>query len=136
MISVVVLLVQKLRKEHSTDRCRCRPELRRDLGAIGPYEFQGDLYRLIPWCLVFRENLYGLMALKVLSKVSSEIGIGLWMALPRNSRKVTELFCQCLTIFVVAGNGSRVKSQRAKTSENLSEESNLPRRFRRYPEIL
>ena len=35
-----------------------------------------------------------------------------------------------------AGNGLRVKTQRANTSENFSEESNLPRRFRRYPEIL
>ena len=30
----------------------------------------------------------------------------------------------------------KAKTQRVKTSENLSEESNLPRRFRRYPEIL
>ena len=29
-----------------------------------------------------------------------------------------------------------VKAQRVKTSENFSEESNVPRRFRRYPEIL
>ena len=35
-----------------------------------------------------------------------------------------------------SGNGLRVKTQRVKTSENFSEESNLPRRFRRYPEIL
>ena len=34
------------------------------------------------------------------------------------------------------GSGLRVKTQRVKTSENFSEESNLPRRFRRYPEIL
>ena len=33
-------------------------------------------------------------------------------------------------------NGLRVKTQRVKTSENFSEESNLPRRFRRYPDIL
>ena len=33
-------------------------------------------------------------------------------------------------------NGIRVKTQRVKTSKNFSEESNLPRRFRRYPEIL
>ena len=33
-------------------------------------------------------------------------------------------------------NGLRVKTLRVKTSENFSEESNLPRRFRRYPEIL
>ena len=32
------------------------------------------------------------------------------------------------------GNGLRVKTQRVETSENFSEESNLPRRFRRYPE--
>ena len=35
-----------------------------------------------------------------------------------------------------SGNGFRVKTQRVKTSENFSEESNLPQRFRRYPEIL
>ena len=35
-----------------------------------------------------------------------------------------------------SGNGLRVKTQRVKTSETFSEESNLPRRFRRYPEIL
>ena len=35
-----------------------------------------------------------------------------------------------------AGKGLGVKAQRVKTSENFSEESNLPRRFRRYPEIL
>ena len=35
-----------------------------------------------------------------------------------------------------AGNGLWVKTQRAKTSENFSEESSLPRRFQRYPEIL
>ena len=37
---------------------------------------------------------------------------------------------------LVSGNGLRVKTQRVKTHENLSEESNLPRRLRRYPEIL
>ena len=38
--------------------------------------------------------------------------------------------------FSFSGNGLRVKTQRVKTSENFSEESNLPRRFRRYAEIL
>ena len=36
----------------------------------------------------------------------------------------------------LSGNGLRVKTRRVKTSENFSEESNLPRRFRRYPEML
>ena len=31
---------------------------------------------------------------------------------------------------MLAGNGLRVKTQRVKTSEDFSEESNLPRRFR------
>ena len=35
-----------------------------------------------------------------------------------------------------SGKGLRVRTSRIKTSENSSEESNLPRRFRRYPEIL
>ena len=35
-----------------------------------------------------------------------------------------------------SGNGLRVKTPRAKTSENFSEDCNLPRRFRRYPETL
>ena len=39
---------------------------------------------------------------------------------------------KCLT----SENGLRVKTQRVKTSENFSEESNLPRRCRRYAEIL
>ena len=38
--------------------------------------------------------------------------------------------------WIGTGKGLRVKTQRAKTSENFSEESNLPRRFRRYPEML
>ena len=37
---------------------------------------------------------------------------------------------------VLSGNGLGVKTQRVKTSENFSEESNLARRFRRYPEIV
>ena len=36
----------------------------------------------------------------------------------------------------LTGNGLRVKTQRVKTSENFSEENNLPRRFWRYPERL
>ena len=33
--------VPALQHHNSMDRCRCRPELQRELGAIGPYEFQG-----------------------------------------------------------------------------------------------
>ena len=35
-----------------------------------------------------------------------------------------------LSLAAQSGNGLRVKTQRVKTSEKFSEESNLPRRFR------
>ena len=60
----------------------------RDLGAIGPCDFQKkNSYGPIPWCLVFRENLYGPMALKVHQKFP-RTGIGPWLALPNNRRKL------------------------------------------------
>ena len=37
---------------------------------------------------------------------------------------------------LLTGNNLTVKTQRVKTSENFSEESNFPWRFRRYPDIL
>ena len=40
----------------------------------------------VPWCLVFRENLYGPMAFGSLSKVYPQTGIGPWMPLPRGLR--------------------------------------------------
>ena len=43
--------------------------------------FSGNLYGPIPWCLAFRENLYG--PSESSSKVSTETGIGPWMALLR-----------------------------------------------------
>ena len=46
-------------EEHSMDRCRCRPELSERLGAIGLYEFQGNLYGPLPWCLVSGEICMG-----------------------------------------------------------------------------
>ena len=45
--------------------------------------FRGNPYGPIPWCLVVRENLYGLMAPKVDPKFALETGIGPWMVLPR-----------------------------------------------------
>ena len=49
------------REEHSMDRCRRRPELSERFGR--------DLYGPIPWCLTFRENLCGPMAVKVCEKL-------------------------------------------------------------------
>ena len=65
------------------DRCQCRPDFQRNLGAIGPYKFQGIYeYGPMPWCLVFKQNLNGLRALKVRQGFFPETGIGPWMALP------------------------------------------------------
>ena len=52
----------------------------RDLGAIGPYESQGNSCGPISWRLILRGNLNG--RLENSSKVSPETGIGPWMALP------------------------------------------------------
>ena len=41
---------------------------------------------------------------------------------------------QCAPL--LTGNGLRVRTERVKTSKNISEEKHLPRRFRRYPETL
>ena len=51
----------------------------RDLGTIGPHEFQGKSI-WTTWCL-FRETRYGPMAAKGVRSFP-EIGIGPWMALP------------------------------------------------------
>ena len=52
------------------------------------------------------------------------------------SRAACGMPCVPDSLQAISGNDLRVKTQRVKTSENFSEESNLPRRFRRYPEIL
>ena len=54
--------VYKGREEHSMDRCRCRPELSKQIWKpLVHLNFKWNPY----WCLEFRENLYRPMALKV-----------------------------------------------------------------------
>ena len=51
--------------------------------------FKGNSYGPIPWCLVFRDDLHGLLALKVRQVSPPETSIGPWMAFPRVFMKVS-----------------------------------------------
>ena len=71
------------RKEHSTDQCQSRLEPSRNFESHWSMPISGEFDELIHRCLVFKEDLYGPMALKVCQKFPPKTGIGPWMALPR-----------------------------------------------------
>ena len=83
------------REEHSMDRYQCRPELQRDLGAIGPYEFQGMKYGPIATSPYFQGNSYGPVALKVRLKFAlRHSGI-------RNKYGIAIKICICISVTVI-----------------------------------